>query len=87
MSVLRIDEFFESPSSVKLKPQGSLAGEWVLLLEERILRSLQTTEKVFLDFSELRFVDKYGLEMLRRLPSEKIEIINCPGFIEELLKE
>jgi len=85
--MLRIDQFFESSSSINLKLQGSIAGEWVLLLEERILRSLQTTEKVFLDFFELRFVDKHGLEMLRRLPSEKIEIINCPGFIEELLKE
>ena len=85
--MLRIDQFFESSSSINLKLQGSIAGEWVLLLEERILRSLQTTEKVFLDFSELRFVDKHGLEMLRRLPSEKIKIINCPGFIEELLKE
>jgi len=85
--VLRIDEFFESPFTVKLKPQGSVAGEWVLLLEERIRRSLQTSEKVFLDFSEVTFVDKHGVEMLRKVASEKIKIINCPGFIEELLKE
>ena len=85
--MLRIDEFFESPFTVKLKPQGSVAGEWVLLLEERIRRSLQTSEKVFLDLSEVTFVDKHGVEMLRKVASEKIAIINCPGFIEELLKE
>ena len=85
--MLRIDEFFESPFTVKLKPQGSVTGEWVLLLEERIRRSLQTSEKVFLDLSEVTFVDKHGVEMLRKVASEKIAIINCPGFIEELLKE
>ena len=85
--MLRIDEISEGPFTVKLKPQGSVTGEWVLLLEERIRRSLQTSKKVFLDFSEVTFIDKHGVEMLRRLPPEKIEIINIPAFIEELLKE
>jgi len=84
--VLRIDKVYENRSTVKLKLEGTLVGEWVLLLEEKTLECLENNKKVLLDFSELRFVDEHGMEMLRRLPPEKITITNCPRFIEELLK-
>jgi anti-anti-sigma regulatory factor len=84
--VLRIDKVYENLSTVKLKLEGTLVGEWVLLLEEKTLECLENHKKVLLDFSELRFVDEHGMEMLRRLPPEKIAITNCPRFIEELLK-
>jgi len=84
--VLRISKLCENPSGLRLKLEGRIVSEWVSILEEQILECLKKTQKVLLDFSELRFVDKDGVEMLRRMPSEKIEIINCPGFIEEFLK-
>ena len=84
--MLRIDKVYENLSTVKLKLEGTLVGEWVLLLEEKTLECLENNKKVLLDFSELRFVDEHGMEMLRRLPPEKIAITNCPRFIEELLK-
>jgi anti-anti-sigma regulatory factor len=84
--VLRIDKVYENLLTVKLKLEGTLVGEWVLLLEEKILECLENNKKVLLDFSELRFVDEHGMEMLRRMPPEKIAITNCPRFIEELLK-
>ena len=84
--MLRIDKVYENLSTVKLKLEGTLVGEWVSLLEEKILECLENNKKVLLDFSELRFVDEHGMEMLRRLPPEKIAIANCPRFIEELLK-
>lgn len=84
--MLRIDKVYENLSTVKLKLEGTLVGEWVSLLEEKILECLENNKKVLLDFSELRFVDEHGMEMLRRLPPEKIAITNCPRFIEELLK-
>jgi anti-anti-sigma regulatory factor len=84
--VLRIDQVYENPFTAKLKVEGTLVGEWVSLLEEKILESLESNKKVLLDFSELRFVDEPGIEMLRRMPPEKLEIANCSRFIEELLK-
>jgi anti-anti-sigma regulatory factor len=84
--VLRISKLCENPSGLRLKLEGRIVSEWVSILEEQILECLKKNQKVLLDFSELRFVDKHGVEMLRRMPSEKIEIINCPGFIEEFLK-
>ena len=84
--MLRIDKVYENLLTVKLKLEGTLVGEWVSLLEEKILECLENNKKVLLDFSELRFVDEHGMEMLRRMPPEKIAITNCPRFIEELLK-
>ena len=84
--MLRIDKVYENLFTVKLNLEGTLVREWVSLLKEKILECLENNKKVLLDFSELRFVDEHGMEMLKRIPSEKIEITNCPKFIEELLK-
>jgi len=84
--VLRIDKVYENLFTVKLKLEGTLVGEWVSLLKEKILECLENNRKVLLDFSELRFIDEDGMEMLKRMPSEKIKITNCPKFIDELLK-
>ena len=84
--MLRISKVYENPSGVKLKLEGRIVSEWVSILEEKILECLKKNKKLLLDFSELRFVDEHGMEMLRRLPPEKIAITNCPRFIEELLK-
>ncbi len=84
--MLRIDKVYENLFTVKLKLEGTLVGEWVSLLEQKILECLASNKNVLLDFSELRFVDEPGMQMLRRMPPEKIEITNCARFIEELLK-
>jgi anti-anti-sigma regulatory factor len=84
--VLRIDEVRANSSTAKLKLEGRILGAWVSLLEEKILECLEKNKKVLLDFSELTFVDEHGVEMLRKMPTEKVEIKNCPQFIEELLK-
>ena len=84
--MLRIDKVYENLFTVKLKLEGTLVGEWVSLLKEKILECLENNRKVLLDFSELRFIDEDGMEMLKRMPSEKIKITNCPKFIDELLK-
>ena len=84
--MLRISKVYENPSGVNLKLEGRIVSEWVSILEEQILECLKKNQKVLLDFSELRFVDEHGMEMLKRMPTEKIEITNCPKFIEELLK-
>ena len=84
--MLRIDKVYENLFTVKLKLEGTLVGEWVSLLEQKILECLANNKNALLDFSELRFVDEPGMQMLRRMPPEKIEITNCPRFIEELLK-
>ena len=47
---------------------------------------LQETRRVRLDLSAVVFADSLGVAALRRFRGNGLEIINCPEFIEELLR-
>jgi ABC-type transporter Mla MlaB component len=84
--LLRITKIFESAESVTLKVEGLIVTEWVTVLERESKAWLQEKRAVQLDFSEVRFIDSHGVEMLKRITSEKLRRLNCPPFIEEILK-
>ena len=75
----------EKPSCVTLRLEGHIVSDWVSLLEQECKALVEPGRTVRLDFSEVRYVDCRGIEMLKRLPSEHIRIINCPTLIEDLL--
>jgi hypothetical protein len=83
--VLSITRVAESASHVSLKLEGQIVSEWVSLPERECLTWLQEKRRVILDVSEVTFIDRRGLEMLRRLISPFLQIINTPALIEELL--
>ena len=83
--MLRITRLAENASSVTLRPEGGIASHWVSLLEQECKALVEGGQKVSLDFSEVRYVDGRGVEMLKRLPAEDVRIINCPALIEDLL--
>ncbi len=83
--MLRITWCRENASCVTLKVEGWIVSDWVSLLDQECKALVEPGRKVLLDFSEVRYVDCRGIEMLKRLPSEHIRIINCPTLIEDLL--
>ena len=84
--MLRITKMAESPSIVTLKLEGRIASDWLSLLEKECLRFLEEKRKVVLDFSEVTFIDDRAVEILGRMPAEKIQVIECSALIRELLK-
>lgn len=84
--MLRITKIFESAESVTLKVEGLIVTEWVAVLERESTAWLQEKRAVQLDFSEVRFIDNHGVEMLKRITSEKLRCLNSPPLIEEILK-
>lgn len=85
--MLRITKIFESAEAVTLKVEGRIVTDWVTVLEQESLALLQQKQQVSLDFSEVGFIDNHGVEMLKRIASEKLRCLNCPPLIEEILKE
>ena len=59
----------------------------VLELQREIRRLLQTNRRVVLDFQDIKFVEWNGIEMLKSLASEAVEIVNAPPLIQDLLNE
>lgn len=84
--MLRISKIADSAFSATLRPEGRIVSEWVTPLYAVILELLNEKKAVVLDFSEVRYVDNSGIRMLRELENRNVQIVNCPCFIEGLLK-
>lgn len=84
--MLRISKAVTSPSLATLRVEGRVIAEWVPVLERECRLALLENGLVRLDLSAVTFVDGRGLAALRRLGATALEIINCPEFIEELLR-
>ena len=84
--MLRITRLAENASSVTLKVEGHIVSGSAALLEQECKTLFEEGRKVTLDFSEVRWVDWRGAEILKRLLAEGLRIINCPELIQELLE-
>ena len=84
--MLRIGRVAEGPSHATLRVEGRLVSQWVPVLEGECSLALRETGGVRLDLAAVTFVDRLGVAALRRLGAQGLEIINCPEFIEELLR-
>lgn len=85
--MLRITRVEGSPGTATLKVEGRIAADWVRVLREEMRRSLEEKQAVVLDFADVRFVDRQGVEMLRQMRAAEVRIVNCPPLIGELLAE
>lgn len=85
--MLRITTVEQPPSQVILKLTGRIVADWVTLLEEYCLSWLQKGKKVLLDCAEVTFIDARGVEMLQRIESDNLRLLNCSAFIHSLLRE
>ncbi|MGH8063904.1 MAG: STAS domain-containing protein [Candidatus Entotheonellia bacterium] len=84
--MLCITRVAESPSHVTLKLEGRIVSAWVSVVERECLTVLQEKRQVILEVAEVTFIDRSGLEMLRRIISPQLQIINASALIEELLQ-
>lgn len=83
--MVRITRVAESPSQVTLKLEGRIVSDWVSVVEGECLTGLHERGRVVLDVSEVTFIDRGGLAMLRRIASPHLQIINASALIEEFL--
>jgi anti-anti-sigma regulatory factor len=60
----------------------------VAFFKEECVRYTKNKEKtVLLDVSGVSYIDTNGVKMLESIKDENLQIINCPMFIEALLKD
>jgi hypothetical protein len=69
-----------------LRLEGSVAGEWVALLERECIGLLRAWVALILDLKGVGFVDRAGVEVLRRLGRAGVEIRGCSGTVESVLE-
>lgn len=85
--MLRITNVNESESHATLRVEGQIGSQWVAELERETKRLLQRERRVVLDFAGVKFIGSQGAEMVKRIVTDGVEIVNCSALIKGLLNE
>jgi anti-anti-sigma regulatory factor len=83
--MVRIEKIVESPTEATLSVEGRIVSEWVAVLEHECRQALRDTPRVQLDLAAVTFIDARGVEVLRRLVTEGVAVVNSREFIAALL--
>ncbi len=83
--MFRITPMSDDGQTVHLKVEGRVVGDWVPELDQVCGSCLFQKKKVVLDFTEVTFMDRRGLNALRRLLGERVQITGASLIIQALL--
>ena len=84
--MLRIVQVETGGDTPILRLEGRVIGPWVDALRQSCEPALAGGARLALDLSEVSFVDRTGVELLRSLKKRQVALLNCSGFVAELLK-
>ncbi|MCI0428796.1 MAG: STAS domain-containing protein [Nitrospiraceae bacterium] len=84
--MLKITRIQESRSDVLLKLEGKITAQWASLLDGECRSLLRQEKNVYLDCSDVDFIDAGGVEVLNNLPQTQVTLISAPGYVTELLQ-
>jgi anti-anti-sigma regulatory factor len=83
--MLRLTKAAQNGSAMTLRVEGRIVGEWAAFLERECAALVQDSRPVYLDLSDVTYIDTIGVGMLNRLAPGRFTITNCPPLIRELL--
>ena len=83
--MFRITPMSDDGQTVHLKVEGRVVGDWVPELDQVCGSWLSQKKKVILDFSDVTFIDRRGMNALKRLLGERVQIMGARLMIQALL--
>ncbi len=75
-----------SRNSPTLQLEGQVVGPWVEELRRSCETVLSTGAKLILDLSEVSFLDRDGVDLVRSLTNRNVALLNCSRFVVEQLR-
>jgi ABC-type transporter Mla MlaB component len=85
-AMLKITTIQESGTDVLLKLEGKITEQWAALLDGECRSFLRQKKHVYLDCSQVDFIDQRGVEVVKHFPHAQVTLISAPGFVAELLQ-
>lgn len=85
--MLKISETEVSNGAATLRIEGEMIGPWVTEVRRVAEQMLTATDQLTLDLTEVMFVDRDGVALLRQLMQRRVKLINCSPFLIEQLKD
>lgn len=83
--MLRITQVSEDSDQVCLKVEGRVIGDWVSELDRTCGSCLSQSREVTLDMSDVTYIDRQGVETLKRILGEKVRLTGTTLLIQALL--
>ncbi|MFN0107506.1 MAG: STAS domain-containing protein [Blastocatellia bacterium] len=85
--MLRIMEESAANNLIILRLDGRLVSDWVEVLRSSCEQAFQNESRLNLDLAGVSFADQDGLQLLRQLERQQVELINRSPFLQELMKD
>ena len=85
--MLRLTTVVQTPELARLKVEGVITQATHPILRDEVHQALALAGRIQLDFRDVVYLDAAGLDLLRNLPSARIEIVDCTPLIRELLRK
>jgi hypothetical protein len=84
-NVLKIVTIGSEVNGTVLRLEGQIIGPWVDVLQRTCDRLLGASP-LALDLSDVSFVERRGVELLRSLGTRGVPLLRCSPFVAEQLK-
>ncbi len=75
-----------SRNNSTLQLEGQVVGPWVEVLRRSCEAILSAGDKLILDLSEVSFLDRDGIDLVRSLTNRNVALLNCSRFVVEQLR-
>lgn len=83
--MLRIELLDKRDGTTTLELAGRVVGPWVEELGRSCERALAIGGTLSVDLAQVSFVDRDGVQFLKRLRARDVALVNCSPFIAEQL--
>lgn len=84
--MLKITKIQESGRDVLLKLEGKITDQWAALLDGECRAHLRKKKAVYLDCSNVEYIDGRGVEVLNAFPQSHVTVMSAPALVTELLQ-
>lgn len=83
--MLRITQVSEDSDQVCLKVEGRVIGDWVSELDRTCGSCLSQSRLITLDMSDVTYIDRQGVETLKRILGENVRLTGATLLVQALL--
>jgi anti-anti-sigma regulatory factor len=84
--VLKITRVSHKERSLTIKVEGEILEPWVSSFRDNCAPQGRRSEPLCLDLAAVTYADAAGVQFLRDLLREGVEIASCSSFLAELLR-
>jgi anti-anti-sigma regulatory factor len=84
--MLRIVALEKPGDGATLSLEGRVIGPWVDEFRQSCDLILATGASLTLDLTDVAFVERDGVQLLKNLVDDGVAVVNCPAFVYEQLK-